>query len=126
MQILIHTFHILKTDLLPQHHLVESSNEEGIQESTVEDSQTNHSADELEVIEMLGVHARVGINLQGIIIVGRVFEETVERVEHFVREEEEEFTERVSKLSLLPAKKKKGIEHTVKDHRSQDHLRHRT
>lgn len=107
MQILIHTFHILKTDLLPQHHLVESSNEEGIQESTVEDSQTNHSADELEVIEMLGVHARVGINLQGIIIVGRVFEETVERVEHFVREEEEEFTERVSKLSLLPAKKKK-------------------
>lgn len=98
VQILIHTFHILKTDLLPQHHLVESSNEEGIQEATVEDSQTNHSADELEVIEMLGVHARVRINLQGIIIVGRVFEETVERIEHFVREEEEEFTETVSKF----------------------------
>lgn len=124
MQILIHTFHILKTDLLPQHHLVESSNEEGIQETTVEDSQTNHSADELEVIEMLGVHARVGINLQGIIIVGRVFEETVEGIEHFVREEEEEFTERVSNFSLIPWKKR--IEHTVKDHRSQDHLRHRT
>lgn len=59
----------------------------------MEDSKTNHSADELEVIEMLGVHARVGINLQGIIIVGRVFEETVEGIEHFVREEEEEFTE---------------------------------
>lgn len=84
MQILIHALHILETDLLSQHHLVEGSNEEGIQETTVEDSQTNHPADELEVIEMLGVHARMGINLQGIIIVGRVFEETVERIEHFV------------------------------------------
>ena len=98
MQILIYSFHILKTDLFPQHPLVESSNEEGIQEATVEDSQTNHSADELEVIEVFGVHARVGINLQGIIIVGRIFEETVERIEHFVREEEEEFTKRVSKF----------------------------
>lgn len=84
MQILVHALHILETDLLPQHHLVEGSDEEGIQETTVEDSQTDHPADELEVIEMLGVHARVGINLQGIIIVGRVFEETVERIEHFV------------------------------------------
>jgi hypothetical protein len=62
----------------------------------VEDSQTNHSADELEVIEMLGVHARVGVNLQGIIIVGGVFEKTVEGIEHFMREEEEEFTNKVS------------------------------
>jgi hypothetical protein len=99
VQILIHTLHILKSDLLPQHHFVESSNEEGIQETTVEDSQTNHSADELEVVEMLGIHARVGVNLQGIIIVGGVFEKTVERIEHFVGEEEEEFTR---KVSLLP------------------------
>lgn len=105
MQILIHTFHILKTDFLAQHHLVESSNKEGIQETTVEDSQTNHSADELEIIEMLGVHARVGINLQGIIIVGRVLEETIERIEHFMREEEEEFTVRVSILTDTGEKK---------------------
>jgi hypothetical protein len=96
VQIFIHTLHVLKSDLLPQHHLVESSNEEGIQETTMEDSQTDHSANELEVIEMLGVHTRVGINLQCIIIVGGVFEETVERVEHFVREEEEKFTREVS------------------------------
>lgn len=96
MQVLIHTLHILKSDLLAQHHLIEGSDEEGIQEAAVEDSQTNHSADELEVIEMLGVHARVGINLQGVIIVGGVFEETVERIEHFVGEEEEEFTRQVS------------------------------
>jgi hypothetical protein len=38
----------------------------------------------------------VGINLQGVIIVGGVFEETVERIEHFVGEEEEEFTVKIS------------------------------
>jgi hypothetical protein len=38
----------------------------------------------------------VGINLQGIIIVGGVFEEAIERIEHFVGEEEEEFTVKVS------------------------------
>jgi hypothetical protein len=96
VQIFIHTLHILKGNLLPQHHLVESSDEEGIQETTMENSQTDHSADELEVIEMLGVHARVGINLQSIIIVGGVFEETVEGIEHFVGEKEEEFTGKVS------------------------------
>lgn len=62
----------------------------------MEDSQTDHSADELEVIEMLRVHARVGINLQGIIIVGGIFKETVEWIEHFMREKEEEFTRMVS------------------------------
>lgn len=58
----------------------------------MENCQTNDSADELEVVQMLGVDARVGINLQGIIVVGGVFEETVERIEHFVGKEEEEFT----------------------------------
>ena len=61
----------------------------------MENRQTDDSADELEVVEMLGVDTGVGINLQGIIIVRGVFEETVERIEHFVREEEEEFTERL-------------------------------
>lgn len=58
----------------------------------MENGQANHSADELEVIEMFGIDTRVGINLQGIIIVGGVFEQTVEGIEHFVREQEEEFT----------------------------------
>lgn len=59
----------------------------------MKNSQTDHTADELEVIEVLGVNARVRINLQGIIIVGGIFEQTVEGIEHFVGEEEEEFTE---------------------------------
>lgn len=57
----------------------------------MEDRQTDDSANELEVVEMLGVDTGVGINLEGIIIVGGVFEETVERIEHFVGEEEEKF-----------------------------------
>jgi hypothetical protein len=43
---------------------------------------------------MLGVDARVGINLQSVVVVGGVFEETVEGIEHFVGKEEEEFTEK--------------------------------
>lgn len=58
----------------------------------MEDGEADYAANELEVVEMLRVYPRMGINLQGIIIVGGVFEETVEGIEHFVREEEEEFT----------------------------------
>ena len=61
----------------------------------MEDGQADHTTNKLEVVQVLRVHAGVRINLQGIIIVGGVFEETVERIEHFVREEEEEFTERL-------------------------------
>lgn len=86
MQILIDTFHILQRDLLPQHHLVEGADEEGIQEPAVENGQANHPTDELEVVQVLGVDAGVGVDLQGVVIVGGVFEETVEGVEHFVGE----------------------------------------
>ena len=58
----------------------------------MENRQTDNATDELEVVEMLRVDARVGINLQGIIIVGGVFEKAVEWVEHFVRKKEKEFT----------------------------------
>jgi hypothetical protein len=86
----------LESHLLPQHHLIESTDEEGIQEATVEDRQADNTTDELEVIEMLGVDTRVRINLKGIIIVGGVFEKAVEGVEHFVREKEKEFTKNIS------------------------------
>lgn len=92
MQVFVNAFHILKSDLLPQHHFVEGSDEERIQETAVENSKADDPANELEVVEMLRVDPRVGINLQGIIIVRGVFEETVEGIEHFVGEKEEEFT----------------------------------
>lgn len=70
--------------LLSEHHLVESSNEEGVEEATVEDGQTNDSPNEFEVIEMFRVNAGVRVDLEGVVVVRRVFEEAVERVEHFV------------------------------------------
>lgn len=85
MQILIHTLHVLQRHLLSEHHLVESSNKERVQEPSVENGQTDYPANELEVIQMFGVDPRVRVDLKGIVIVGRVFEEAVEGVEHFVR-----------------------------------------
>lgn len=96
VQILVHTLHVLQRHLLPQHHLIERPDKEGIQETTVENGQPHHTSDELEVVQMLRVDARVRVDLQGIIIVGRVLEQTVEGVEHFMRKKEEEFTARVS------------------------------
>lgn len=57
----------------------------------MEDGEREDSSDELEVVEMLGVDVGVGIDLKRVVVVRRVLEEAVEGVEHFVREEEEEF-----------------------------------
>jgi len=88
----IDTLHVGQGDSLLQDHLVECTNEECIQEASVEDSQTNNTTNELEVSKMLGVDARVWVNLEGVVVVGRVFEQTVEWVEHFVRKQEEELS----------------------------------
>lgn len=60
----------------------------------MEDTETDDTANELKVIEMLWVHARVGVDLEGIVVVSGVLKQTVEGVEHFVRKKEEEFSER--------------------------------
>jgi hypothetical protein len=41
-----------------QDHLVEARDKVGVQESSVEDSEADYTPDELEVVEMLWVHAR--------------------------------------------------------------------
>lgn len=96
MQILINTLHVLKRNLLPQHHLVERPDEERIQETTMEDGQTNNPANKLEVIQVLWVNAGVRIDLQSIVIVCGILEQTIEGIEHFVGKKEEEFTAFVS------------------------------
>lgn len=73
----------------------------------MEDGQADHTTNKLEVVQVLRVHAGVRINLQGIIIVGGVFEETVEGVKHFMREEEEEFTAHISNQPVTKDKIKK-------------------
>lgn len=56
----------------------------------MEDSQADYPADKFEVVEVFRIDARVRIDLKGVIVVSRVFEQTVERIEHFVGEEEKE------------------------------------
>ena len=84
MEVCIDTLHVLEGDLLPQDHLVESSNEEGVQETAVENGQTNNTTNELEITKMLGVDAGMWVNLEGVVVVCRVLEQAVEGVEHLV------------------------------------------
>lgn len=45
----INTFHVGESHLLLENHLVQGPNEEGIQESTMEDGKTNDPTDEFKV-----------------------------------------------------------------------------
>jgi alkyl hydroperoxide reductase subunit AhpF len=96
MEIGINTFHILQCDLLTQDHLVESPNEECIQEAAVENCKTDNTTNKLEIVKMLGVDTRVRVDLEGIVVMCGIFEETIERVEHLMRKEEEELSARLS------------------------------
>ena len=101
MEIRIDTLHILEGDLLPQDHLVESSNEEGIQETAVENGQTNNTTNELEIVQMFGVNTGMRVDLESVVVVRRVFEQAVEGVEHLVGKEEEEFSRKTSVIQTI-------------------------
>ena len=92
MQLGIDTLQISQRNLLLQDHLVEADDEVRVQETAMEDAETQAATDELEVVQVLGVDTRGGVDLEGIVVVCRVLEETVEGVEHLVRQQEEEFT----------------------------------
>lgn len=74
MEISIYTLHVLQRHLLSQHHLVESANEEGVQKAAVENGEADNSTNKLEIVQMLGVNAGVGVDLEGVVVVGRVLE----------------------------------------------------
>jgi len=61
----------------------------------MKDGETDNTTDEFEVAKMFRVDTGVRVDLKSVVVVSRVFEETVERVEHFVRQQEEEFSERM-------------------------------
>ena len=84
MEILVDALHVLKGNLLPQHHLVKRSNEERIQEPMMEYSQTNDTPNELEVVQVLIVDSGMRVYLERVVIVSGVFKQAVEGVEHFV------------------------------------------
>jgi len=58
----------------------------------MEYTETKASTDELEVVQMLRVDTGCRVNLERIVVMGRVLEETVEWVEHLMRQQEKEFS----------------------------------
>merc|ERR1712230_9234 len=80
----IHALHVLQGDPLLEDHLVERSNEECVQKAPVEDGQTDHASNKLEVAKVLRVNSRVRVDLQGIVVVGGILKETIEGVKHLV------------------------------------------
>ena len=88
----IDALEISQGDLLAKDHLVECGNEVRIQEAPVEDTKTQAATNELEVVQVFGVNTRCRVNLQGVVVVGRVLEQTIEGIEHLMREQEEEFS----------------------------------
>lgn len=106
MHICIDRFQICEGHLLLQDHLVERDNEEGVQKSTMENGQTHNSSNKLEVVQMFRVDARMRVDLQGIVVVRRILEKTVEGVEHLVRKQEEELSIEPREEGHLKIKKK--------------------
>ena len=83
----------LESDQFAEHHFVEGPNEEPVKELAVVDGHAGYAPDELEVGDVLLVaHARVWVDLQRIVVRGRVLEEAVVRVEHVLREQVEPFS----------------------------------
>lgn len=58
----------------------------------MENTKTQTASDELEVIQMFRVDTRRGIDLKSVVVVRRVLKETIEGVEHLVREKEKKFS----------------------------------
>ena len=102
MQLCIDTLQIGESNLLVQDHLVHAGDKVCIEESAMEDCQSDDTPNKLEVVQMLWIDARCRRYLERIVVVGRIFKETVERIKHFVRKKEEEFTESRVSLSYAP------------------------
>lgn len=62
----------------------------------MEDCQTDDTSDEFEVIKMFRVDAGVRVDLKGIVVVSGIFKKTIERIEHFMRQKEEELSAKQS------------------------------
>jgi hypothetical protein len=90
MHISIDHGHILQPDRTSKSELINTRGEVSIEEAAMVDGETDCSADELEVVEVLGVDGRVGVELEGVVALLGVLEEAEGGVEDGVGEEEEE------------------------------------
>ena len=88
----------------------------------MKNTETEASSDKFEIIQMLGIDTRSRVDLEGIVVVGRIFEQTIEWIEHLMRKQEEEFSAAILNELLRFSNE----EHTSTNLHNQDHLHHRT
>jgi len=92
MEIGVNAFHVSQDNLLLQYHFIECADKECIEEASVENGQADHSSNKPKIVKMFRVDSRVRVYLEGVIVMGRILKQAIERVEHFVREQEEELS----------------------------------
>ena len=80
----VHALKIRQCDFLLQYHFMERNDKVSVKESSVENAQAKNPSDELEIVEMLRVYAGSGIDLQRVVVMCRIFEKAIKRVEHLV------------------------------------------
>jgi hypothetical protein len=74
----INSFQINQRHVFPQNHFIETGDKVCIEESAVEDGQTETSPYKFEIAHMVGINAG-GIN--DLVIVGRIFKQAIDKVE---------------------------------------------
>ena len=57
--------------------------------AAVEDAETQAATNELKLVQVLGVDAGRRVDVEGVVVVRKVLKQTVETVEHLVREQKE-------------------------------------
>ena len=65
---LIYTLEVCDGNLFTEDHLVEAWDEEGVEETSVEDGHPDDAPDKFEVGEMLGIDVRRGVDLEGVAV----------------------------------------------------------
>ena len=63
MEVCIDALQVAKGYSFAQYHLVECTDEEGVEETAVEDSQSHHTADKFEVIQVLWIDSGMRVDL---------------------------------------------------------------
>lgn len=58
----------------------------------MENGQTDYSSNKPEIVKMFRIDSRVRVYLKGVIVMGRILEQAIERIKHFVREQKEELS----------------------------------
>ena len=104
MEGLVDTLEVRDCNLFTEDHLVETGDEESVEEATMEDGHPDDATYKLEIGEMFGVDVRRGVDLEGVAVHGGIGEETIGWIEHVVREQEEPF----------PMREREGYEHREK------------